>query len=72
MIEDFYMDKMIELDADGIDFIPFDEAFMKRDYLRCNIICSYSKLDWEKVNKSIPKTPYLFWKIIDGVKVYCS
>jgi len=67
----YYLDKLNELGADGIDFIPLTEAFMKREYIRCEVISSYTKEEFKHV-KHIPKTPYLFWKMIDGKKVYCE
>ena len=63
---------MIELDADGMDFVPLSEGFMKRDYLRIHVIRSDTRADLESGRSYFPKTPYLFWKIIDGVKVYCD
>lgn len=68
---DFYYDKLIELNADGVDFVPFCEAFLTGDYKRCEIVESFTK-DELKHSKAIPKTPYLFWKYVDGNKVYCK
>lgn len=61
----FYLQKMNELNADGIDFIDF------LDFVNNNpsIIVSYSKNEFEK-EKYIPKTCYKYWKLIDGKKVY--
>lgn len=67
----YYIDKLNEIGADGIDFMPISEALSKRDYLRVNVILSYTKEEFENV-KYIPKTAYLFWKMIDGKKVYCE
>lgn len=65
----YYTEKMLECGADGIDFISFDTTFLSGDYFNCKVICSYTKEQFETVN-CIPKTPYLFWKMVDGKKVY--
>lgn len=62
----YYLEKMIELDADGIDFVPIHLKGMIP-----NIFASYTKEEFENV-KAIPKTPYLFYKIIDGKKEYIN
>lgn len=64
----YYLEKMIELDADGIDFIPISHFLMTREGIP-NIIKSYTKEEFKNV-KLIPKTGYLFWKIVDGRKKY--
>ncbi|WP_313069922.1 hypothetical protein [Lacrimispora sp.] len=70
MIEDYYLSKMKELDADGIDFIPISNALSNRDYQFCKVIASYTKEEWIKGVGAIPKTPYLFWKVVNGKKEY--
>lgn len=67
----YYIEKLNEFGADGIDFTPISGALADKDYLRCKIIASYTKEEFEHV-KYIPKTPYLFWKIVNGKKVYCE
>lgn len=62
----YYMDKLEELDADGIDFVPI--MFSKEEQLK-HVIASYTKEEFKSV-KGIPKTSYLFWKIVDGKKKY--
>ena len=64
----FYLEKMIELDADGIDFIPISQFLATREGIP-NIVASYTKEEFKNV-KYIPKTGYLFYKIIDGKKEY--
>lgn len=66
-----YIAKLNELDADGIDFIPISDILSKKDYLEINIISSYTKEELKNI-VYIPKTAYLFWKIVDGKKVYCE
>lgn len=70
MIEDYYLSKMKELDADGIDFIPISSALADKKYQLCEVIASYTKEEWIKGIGGIPKTPYLFWKIVGGKKEY--
>lgn len=61
----YYLEKMIELDADGIDFIEIGEIL--RGSLR---VCeSYTREEFKCVN-GFPKTCYRYWKIINGEKVY--
>ncbi len=71
-MSNYILDKINELGADGVDFIPLTLSFMEGDYLRCKIIRSYKKAEFESDDIAIPKTPYLFWKNIDGEKVYCK
>lgn len=64
----YYYDKIIELNADGIDFIPicvYNEIVP--------IIKTITKQDFEdeKVD-DIPKTGYRFWRIENGQKVYIT
>lgn len=67
---DSYLSKMKELGADGIDFIPISSVLAEKKYQLCEVIASYTKEDWIKGVGSIPKTPYLFWKIVEGGKEY--
>lgn len=63
-MSNFYLDKMDELNADGVDFMPiwFGEGVPP-------IIASYNKEEFKNV-KAIPKTNYKYWKMIDGKKAY--
>lgn len=63
-MSNFYLDKMNELKADGIDFMPiwFGKGIPP-------IISSYTKEEFKSV-KAIPKTNYRFWKMVNGVKQY--
>lgn len=67
----YYYNKAEELGADGIDFVPISIALLEQDYAHCQIIESYTKEELQKVN-SVPKTPYLFWKYVNGNKIYVS
>lgn len=61
----FYLTKMEEVEADGIDFIPFgfkNEKFPK-------VIASYTKEEL-KTKDTLPRTGYKFWKLINGKKIY--
>ena len=62
-----YLEKMIELDADGIDFIPFKES-LKNAFQ--NVVTSYTKEELEKGANCFPRMPYRFWKIVNGKKEY--
>lgn len=57
-----YLKRMVELDADGIDFVPF-----MFDLRVAPIICSYTKDEFRNVI-AIPKTCYRYWKMVDGEK----
>ena len=61
---DYILEKMNELNADGVDFVP-----IWGDYCPPPIYCSYTKEEWQHV-KSYPKSARLYWKIIDGKKEY--
>lgn len=61
----YYLEKMIELSADGVDFIEIGEIFKP---FPC-VYKSYTKEEFENEN-IIPKTGYRYWKIINGEKVY--
>lgn len=52
--------------ADGIDFVPL---FTKKDDINKQILASYTKEGFLK-GVAYPKTSYLYWKDIDGNKVY--
>ncbi len=67
---DYYLSKMEELGADGIDFIPISNALADKNCQLCEVITSYTKEEWIKGVGGIPKTSYLFWKIVDGKKEY--
>ena len=62
----YYLEQMIKLDADGIDFYPI---FTPIDEIPNNIIASYTK---EQIENGIatPKTDYFYYKIVNGKKTY--
>lgn len=74
-----YMKMMIELDADGIDFIPISlDVYHANgiDFMpislyanRANVIASYTRKEFESVD-IIPKTGYRYWKVEKGKKRY--
>lgn len=59
---------IIEHDADGMDFVPIGT---KKDDENKRIFQSNTKEQFlnDEV-KYIPKSAYLFWKMVDGKKVY--
>ena len=52
--------------ADGIDFVPL---FTKKDDINKKILASYTKEEFLK-GVAYPKISYLYWKDIDGNKMY--
>lgn len=64
----YYLKKMKEINADGIDFMPISEFLATGNGIP-NIVASYTIKEFKNV-KYIPKTGYLFYKIIDGKKEY--
>lgn len=69
---DYILEKMNELNADSVDFIPFDAYLAQNNYPICKIVASYTKEEWSQGGCAYPKTPYRFWKMIDGEKEYCE
>lgn len=69
---DLILDKMMKLEADGVVFMDFDDYFLSGEYEKCKEIVSYTKSEWSKKNKIYPKAPYVFYKNINGKKVYCE
>ena len=68
---DYYLNKMEELNAEGIDFTPISDALLAKKYHLCKIVASYTKEEWIKNRiNAIPKTPCLFWRLVNGEKVY--
>ena len=63
-MSNFYLDKMKELKADGIDFMSiwFGEGLPP-------IISSYTKEEFKDVSV-VPKTNYKYWRIVNGEKQY--
>ena len=66
---DYYLNLAKEMNADGIDFIELDEGFCSQNPLRYKIVGSHSVEQLSSLI-SIPKTPYRFWKLVDGKKQY--
>ena len=64
---DYILEEMNKVDADGVDFVPiwFDNK------LSPPIICSYTKEEWKYV-KAYPKSNRMYWKMIDGKKIYIN
>lgn len=64
---DYILEEMNNMDADGVDFVPiwFDKK------LPPPIICSYTKEEWKDI-KAYPKSNRIYWKIINGEKIYIN
>lgn len=67
---DRYLIRMIEFNADGIDFMPLTETYMAGDYEKCKIIESYTRDEWKSGVSGFPKTPYVFYRLNNGKKEY--
>ena len=67
VIKMYYYNKCIEFNADGVDFVSFNDFIVKK----WNPILSLTK-DELKTSQAIPKTPYVFWRMVDGKKEYLN
>ena len=68
---EYLMNEMIEKNADGIDFIDFKDFI--ENSKQPTIIVSYSLEQIQnKEYDFYPKTPYKFWMLKDGKKVYIN
>ena len=67
---DYYYQKLLELNADGIDFISLSDLFDNNKKLK-PVVKTITRQNFKnnEVN-SIPKTGYRFWRMINGEKVY--
>lgn len=68
-MSNFFLDLFAKYpEAEGIDFVPFSEAFSS---LFGEVIQSNWREDFiYNENLAIPKTPYRLWKMKNGKKVY--
>ena len=67
---DYYYQKVLELNADGIDFISLGDLLDDNKKIK-PVIQTITRQDFENNEvKYIPKTGYRFWRIINGKKVY--
>ena len=64
-------EEMERLNADGVDFVPI--GFNPMNASDFKIYESYTKQEFIAC-KGYPKSPYIFWKMINGRKTYliCS
>lgn len=68
---DYILQKINELNADGVDFFPLS-AILEENFSPSKILESYTKDEWTKDNHGFIKTPYMFWKMVNGKKEYCD
>ncbi len=61
----YYLEEVINFDADGIDFVPIGEYNKKFP----KVIESYTR-EQLKEQVCFPRTCYLFYKIVNGQKEY--
>ena len=67
-MKDFILDEMIELEADGVDFVPI---FTTPENIYMASFCkSYTKEQWIASDGSYPKSGRLYWKMVNGKKEY--
>ena len=66
-MDGWWMEQFDKVDAEGIDFVPF--GFNPCYSNQSEVYCSYTKEEFFKKG-FYPKSPYLFWKMVDGLKVY--
>lgn len=69
---DYILEEMNKCGADGVDFVPFSNELFSGNYILCEIIESHTKEEWKQGVISYPKTPRLYWKMINGKKEYCK
>jgi hypothetical protein len=71
-MNDYILEEINKAGADGVDFVDMTDAFFRREYHLCKVICSYTKKEWINCtgHRCMPKSPRLYWKMIDGNKVY--
>lgn len=69
---DYILEEINKADADGVDFVPMNDAYFKQQFHLCQVICSYTKEQWvnDSGHRCVPKTPRLYWKMVDGNKSY--
>ena len=66
-INDFILEEMDELGADGVDFAPIFSPLPLYQ-----IHCSYTRQEWIDSDGSYPRSGRYYWKIINGKKVYLT
>lgn len=64
MIDDFIYKEMCELNADGVDFVPF----VYDDIYSFTIYASYTKEEWKNYGNSYPKGGRKYWKLDENNK----
>ena len=66
----YYYQKVLELNADGIDFISLSDLFDNNKKIK-PVVKTITRQNFENNEViSIPKTGYRFWRMINGEKVY--
>ena len=68
----YILEEFNKTGADGVDFVPMNDTYFNQQFHLCHVICSYTKEQWinDLGNKYIPKTPRLYWKMVEGNKTY--
>ena len=67
---DYYYQKVLDLNADGIDFISLGNLFDNNKKIK-PVVKTITRQNFENNEvKYIPKTGYKFWRMVNGKKVY--
>jgi hypothetical protein len=66
-MNDFWREQFEHFDADGVDFVPL--MFNPCCTPQSEIYCSYIKAQFEQ-GVLYPRSNYLLWKMINGLKCY--
>lgn len=64
---DYILEEMNEANADGVDFVPLTLPESKT-----SVIASYTKEEWINRGDFYPKSDRKYWRMIDGMNIYCK
>ena len=67
-MEDLILKEMDECGAEGVDFVPI--TFYFEPLKNTTVYLSMTREEWLNSDGSYPKTGRVYWKIINGQKIY--
>ena len=67
-MEDLILREMDECGADGVDFVPI--TFYFESFPNTAVYLSMTREEWINSDGSYPKTGRIYWKMVNGHKVY--
>lgn len=67
-MEDLILREMDECGADGVDFVPI--TFYFEHFPNTTVYLSMTREEWINSDGSYPKTGRVYWKMVNGHKVY--